>query len=50
MQVILTNEENDYARQRKTIPGYIQAYPLEQGQVDRSQAAAAAEARLVDPH
>src|ERR1039458_5680512 len=31
-------------------PDAPQAYPLEQGQADRSQAAAAAKTRLVDPH
>jgi integrase len=44
--LILTNKENDHAGQRSL----TQARPLEQGQADRSQAAAAAEARLVDPH
>src|ERR1039458_4640905 len=50
MLVVLTKEENDYARQRKPSPSSVQANPLEQGQADRSQAAAAAKTRLVDPH
>ena len=50
MLVILTNEENDYAGRRNLSPGHTRAPPLERGQADRSQAAAAAKTRLDDPH
>jgi DNA-binding transcriptional LysR family regulator len=48
MLVILTSKENDHAGQRNR--SRTKARRLEQGQTDRSQAAAAAETRLVDPH
>jgi len=50
MLVILTNEENDMQDSEKPSPATSKRTPWNKGKFDRSQAAAAAEARLVDPH